>query len=180
MPHLHLSLQSGSDKILRKMARHYSAEDYLDKVQMIKTILDKPAITTDIIVGFPGETDDDFEDTIAFARKVGFSRIHVFSFSPRKGTAAEKMKPVVRPEVIKIRASRLQKTANELAYEYRQQFVGRSERILIENANNGTAFGRAERYFEVEITNPDHRLRKNQIVEITLAANSTGVMTGEF
>jgi len=172
MPHLHLSLQSGSNRILRKMARQYTAEDYLQKVQMIKERLDNPAITTDIIVGFPGETDCDFEDTLTLAKEVGFARIHVFSFSARKGTPAEKMTPKTKPQVIKQRAKFLQKLADRLAYEYRDNFLGRTERVLIESVENGTAAGHAERYLETKIKNPSSALKTNQIIEITLSQNT--------
>ena len=171
MPHLHLSLQSGSDRILRRMARQYTAEDYLEKVQMIKSRLDIPAITTDIIVGFPGETDSDFEDTLALAKEVGFARIHVFSFSARKDTSADKMTPKVKPQTIKERSQILQKLADQLAYDYRNKFIGRTERVLIESVENGTATGHAERYFEVKIPNPPPTLHRNDIAEVRLTQN---------
>ncbi|MHC4412427.1 MAG: radical SAM protein, partial [Planctomycetota bacterium] len=78
MPHLHLSLQSGSDRILRRMGRRYGREEFMEKVELIRARLNQPAITTDLIAGFPGETESDFEETMEFARRVGFSRIHVF------------------------------------------------------------------------------------------------------
>jgi len=172
MPHLHLSLQSGSDNILRKMARQYTTADYLEKVEMIKTRLEKPAITTDIIVGFPGESEDDFQNTLDLAEKAGFARIHVFSFSMRKGTAAYNMKPKIKPHIIKDRASRLKNLADQLAYSYRNQFIGQTANVLIETVKDGTASGRAERYFEVKIEDPQCRLRKNDIVKATLTENS--------
>lgn len=172
MPHLHLSLQSGSDRILRRMARQYTNRDYLEKVQMIKARLDSPAITTDIIVGFPGETDRDFEDTLALAEEVGFARIHVFSFSARSGTPAERMTPKVKSQTIKERAKILQNLADQLAYRYREKFIGRQERVLIESVENGTVTGRAERYFEVKIKNPSRSLRRNYIATVTLTENT--------
>jgi threonylcarbamoyladenosine tRNA methylthiotransferase MtaB len=172
MPHLHLSLQSGCDRILRRMARQYTAQDYLEKVKMIKARLDNPAITTDIIVGFPGETDCDFEDTLTLAKEVGFARIHIFSFSARRGTPAEKMTPKVRPQTIKQRAKTLQTLADDLAYQYRNKLLGRRERVLIESIEDGFAAGRAERYFEVRIPNPQNILKKNDIAEVTLVENT--------
>ena len=86
LPHLHLSLQSGSDAVLRRMARPYTADDFRAKVALIRSHLDRPAITTDIIVGFPGETDADFDQTVALAKEVAFAKMHVFVFSSRKGT----------------------------------------------------------------------------------------------
>ncbi len=180
MPHLHLSLQSGSDRILRRMARQYTTADYLQKVQMIKSRLDIPAITTDIIVGFPGETDSDFEDTLALAKEVGFARIHVFSFSARKDTPADKMTPKVKPQVIKERSQVLQKIANQLAYDYRNKFIGQAERVLIESVENGTATGHAERYFEVKIPNLPSALKKNDIAEVNLTENTPDLIIAQF
>jgi threonylcarbamoyladenosine tRNA methylthiotransferase MtaB len=96
MPHLHLSLQSGSNVVLKKMCRQYNSEAFREKIELAKLWLDRPAITTDIIVGFPGETDADFEQTIKLAKDAGFAKMHVFSFSPRKGTAAANMRGRVK------------------------------------------------------------------------------------
>lgn len=181
MPHLHLSLQSGSDSVLGQMRRQYTAGQFLQKTDMIKSKLDKPAITTDVIVGFPGETDEDFEQTLSLAEKVGFSRIHVFSFSARKGTAAEKMKPKVNTRIIKRRAGNLQKLANELAYQYRKQFPGQTAQVLIERVDdNKTATGRAERYFQVNIPNAPGGVRKNELVSVILTSNTSDGMTGRL
>jgi threonylcarbamoyladenosine tRNA methylthiotransferase MtaB len=160
------------------MCRPYSTEKFRRKVELIKARLDRPAITTDIIVGFPSETDEDFEQTLGLAREVGFSRIHVFSFSPRQGTAAAKMKPKIKSEVVKHRAAELQKLADELAYQYRQQFLDQTAEALIENIDeNGTAFGRAERYFEVRIPDAPYEIRRNDIIKVALTANSSNGMT---
>lgn len=180
MPHLHLSLQSGSDRILEKMARQYTADDYYKKVEMIKKRLEMPAITTDIIVGFPSETDDDFKQTLDFAERVGFSRIHVFSFSARKGTAAYNMKPKVEPDVIKQRANQLKSLADRLAFNYREQFVGGTARVLIETVNKRFAQGLTERYFEVKIKNAGVNLYKNDIKEVRLSKNITNHLMGKL
>ena len=163
MPHLHLSLQSGSNNILKKMCRQYTADDFLETVELIKSRLDRPAITTDIIVGFPGETEEDFEQTVELAKKIGFSKMHVFSFSPRKGTAAAKMQGVVKKEVIKRRSQILLDLNDELAFKFRQQFVGEKAKVLIENTD-GEIVGRCERYFFVYIKNGGDNLKKNEIV----------------
>ncbi|MCX5637857.1 MAG: tRNA (N(6)-L-threonylcarbamoyladenosine(37)-C(2))-methylthiotransferase MtaB, partial [Planctomycetota bacterium] len=124
MPHLHLSLQSGSDKVLKKMGRQYSADEFRQKVALVKSRLDRPAITTDIIVGFPGETDADFQQTVDLAKEVGFAKMHIFSFSPRKGTAAAVMQDAVDNRVIKERAHILRDLEVELGKAFRRQFVG--------------------------------------------------------
>lgn len=171
MPHLHLSLQSGSNAVLKRMARLYSRELFIEKAAMLKSALDRPAITTDIIVGFPGETEKDFADSISLAEQVGFSRIHVFPFSVRKGTAAEKMGPKISPDVIKSRVRRLQELAKKLAYDFRQQFIGEKAQVLVENTDKNTARGLCERYFEVVISNSQNKIRKNDIVEVAIGKN---------
>jgi threonylcarbamoyladenosine tRNA methylthiotransferase MtaB len=165
MPHLHLSLQSGSNNILKKMARLYTADDYLEKVRMLNARLDTPAITTDIIVGFPGETERDFEQTIELCKEVGFSRIHVFSFSARRGTPAEKIMPKINPQIIKERAAILQGLADDLAQQYRKKLTGKTERVLIESVNDKFALGRAERYFKMQLPNHDNKIKPNDIIE---------------
>jgi len=148
MPHLHLPLQSGSERVLRKMRRQYTVAQFLQVVDRVKLSLDRPAITTDIMVGFPGETDDDFQETIKVAKSVDFSKIHVFSFSPRAQTAAAKMQPAVKPEVIKERSSILRNLDKNLQTKFRRQFVGEKVSIIVEDTR--PLRGRTERYFMVE------------------------------
>ena len=150
MPHLHLSLQSGSDAVLRRMARPYTAGDFRAKVALIRSRLDRPALTTDIIVGFPGETDADFDQTLALAKEVAFAKMHVFIFSSRKGTAAARMQPKVPAEVKKARSKTLRDLDLALQSQFRAQFLGETAQVLIETTN-GHPTGRAERYFEVKV-----------------------------
>jgi threonylcarbamoyladenosine tRNA methylthiotransferase MtaB len=150
MPNLHLSLQSGSDDVLRRMARPYNADDFRTKVALIRSRLDRPAITTDIIVGFPGETESDFDQTVALAGEVAFAKIHVFAFSPRKGTAAATMRPRVARDVIKGRSEALRALDRDLQARFRAQFLGETAQVLIENYP-GPPTGHAERYFFVKI-----------------------------
>ena len=153
-PHLHLPLQSGSANVLRKMARQYTIGDFLRVVERAKKAFDRPAITTDIIVGFPGETESDFRQTVEVAEKVGFSKIHVFSFSVRKNTAAEKMAKLfgkVSPQEIKRRSGILQAVDAELQDQFRQSCTGLREQVLIEKTNPHR--GRCGRYFMVNVYN---------------------------
>jgi len=179
MPHMHLSLQSGSDKILRKMCRQYRIEEFREKVEMAKSRLDRPAITTDIIVGFPGETDADFEQTVNMAKTVGFAKMHVFSFSPRKGTTAADMQDTVDNKVIKERSQILRELDLELGLKYRRQFIGETARILIES-NNGQLSGRSERYFKVHFDKPVTKQKRNSIVRVKLVKNRENGMAGIF
>ncbi len=179
MPHLHLSLQSGSNAILKRMVRQYDVEEFRDKVKSIKSRLDRPAITTDIIVGFPGETDDDFEKTINVARDVGFAKMHIFSFSPRKGTPATNMQDTVDNRVIKKRVQILCDLNNQLESKFRQQFIGEIATILTENSNQHPN-GRSERYFMVYLEKETTKLEKNQLIRVKLIRNAENGLIGKL
>jgi threonylcarbamoyladenosine tRNA methylthiotransferase MtaB len=131
-PHLHLCLQSGSDRILARMRRRYRSAGFLERCRRIRAALDQPALTTDVIVGFPGETDADFEDTCRVVREAGFCRIHVFSYSPRRGTAAADLPDDVPPQVKALRRRRLLEIERELAAAYMRSLVGRTLDVLVE------------------------------------------------
>jgi threonylcarbamoyladenosine tRNA methylthiotransferase MtaB len=177
MPHLHLSIQSGSDAVLKKMCRQYRRADIIEKIELTKSRLDKPAITCDLIAGFPGETDEDFEQTVSLARQAGFAKMHIFSFSVRAGTAAVNIGPAVQPDVAKKRSKLLQALDAELGFQFRQQFVGCEEMVLTE-AVNGDCLGRCQRYFYVQIENSGKSISRNQIVRVKLLKNTNKFMTG--
>jgi threonylcarbamoyladenosine tRNA methylthiotransferase MtaB len=134
-PHFHVCLQSGSEKILRSMRRRWGPQRFIDRCKLVQESLDKPALTTDIIVGFPGETDADFEETLAVSREVGFSKIHVFPYSPRRGTDAAKFDNQVPAAVRQERCGELTRLGDELRAKYYQTLVGRRMRVLAENPN---------------------------------------------
>ena len=153
-PHFHLSLQSGSTAVLKRMNRHYSADEYLDSVNLLKKYYDRPGITTDIIVGFPGESDEEFEETAAFVKKVGFLKVHVFPYSKRDGTYAAKMSEQVAPEIKKRREDRLIAICEEVAKEYMDSLNGDTERVLLEEEIKGREdyiLGHTDRYIEVAV-----------------------------
>jgi len=179
MPHLHLSLQSGSDSILRRMARPYTADDFRAKVALIRSRLDRPAITTDIIVGFPGETDADFDQTVALAKEVAFAKMHVFAFSARQNTPAAGMQPKVPPEVKKHRSHALRTLDETLQVEFRSQFLGETAQVLIETpAPHPT--GHAERYFTVQITASPHPPTINDLVTVRIEKNANDGVVGRL
>ncbi len=184
MPHLHLSLQSGSDATLKKMCRQYKAYQVREKVRIIKSRLDRPAITTDIIVGFPGETNEDFEQTVTLAKEIGFAKMHVFRFSSRKGTAAAKMQDTVSNQVIKKRSEILRNLDIELGRKFRQQFLGQNTEILLES-DKDLLSGRCERYFMVNINHNDisnlkFQIKNNDLVKVRLVKNNNTSMTGHI
>jgi threonylcarbamoyladenosine tRNA methylthiotransferase MtaB len=179
MPHLHLSLQSGSNTVLKKMCRQYSADEFKEKIELIKSRLDRPAITTDIIVGFPGETEADFEQTLELAKETGFAKMHVFSFSKRTGTAAASLQGTVNNEVMKRRSKILLDLDAELGYKFRQQFVGEEAEILVEN-NDGQCKGRSERYFMVYLEKTGENPQKGELVRVRLINNSKNGVIGQI
>lgn len=144
--HLHLSVQSGSDRILKRMGRNYTKENYLRIVRNLRKIDPLFSITTDVIVGFPGETEIDFGQTLRLVEDVRFSRVHVFRFSPRKGTPAAKMGGEVSGEVKKRRASELESLSKKVSGNYREMLIGKKLRVLVEKTENGISFGHDEYY----------------------------------
>jgi len=156
-PHLHLPLQSGSPKILRSVNRQYTSGQYRRTVQRVRQALDRPALTTDVIVGLPGETDGDFAQTLDVAREAGFAKIHAFPFSPIEGTAAWGQRDQAPPpKTVKARMAQLAELEAELARQYRQQFVGRTVDALVERSRRGQAGRKAmtDRYQSVRFTPP--------------------------
>jgi len=133
-PQFHLSLQSGSDTVLVRMNRKYTTEEYANSVKILKKYYEAPAITTDIIVGFPQETEEEFNETMKFARQIGFAKIHVFKYSRRKGTVADKMSGQTDEQVKNERSDRLMELEASLGEEYRKQFMGKKELVLFEES----------------------------------------------
>jgi threonylcarbamoyladenosine tRNA methylthiotransferase MtaB len=161
MPHLHLSLQSGSDKILKRMNRQYTIKDFMISIENINQQLDRPAITTDIIVGFPGETSQDFAQSLSVAKLSSFSKIHIFPFSKREGTAASKLQDQIKKEVITERTKLLHELEKQLANNFRKQFIGQNAQVLIESEIKNT--GKCERYYEITVK-AEKTLEKGEIV----------------
>jgi threonylcarbamoyladenosine tRNA methylthiotransferase MtaB len=151
-PHLHLCLQSGSDRILALMKRRYRVDGFLERCRRLRAALDWPAFTTDIIIGFPGETAADFEATCRVARQVGFSRMHLFSFSPRRGTPAADLPNDVPPPVVAERRQRLLELDRELTLAYHRSLIGRRLDVLVEGPYSkraGHVMGTSCRYAPV-------------------------------
>jgi MiaB/RimO family radical SAM methylthiotransferase len=155
VPHFHLPLQSGCDAILRRMNRQYRRDDLLRMVDRVNAAFDRPALTTDIIVGFPGEAEAEFEQTVSVAEHAGFIHIHAFPYSPRPGTAAARwVGDYVRGPVVNERIRALKRLAGEQSHRFRSQFIGQTVEVIIERDAeivNGRPLlhGRCERYFPV-------------------------------
>lgn len=153
-PHFHLPLQSGSDRILQRMGRGYDSAYYRSLVEKIRNINPLVALTTDVIVGFPGETDEDFQQTLRFCEEMEFSRLHVFLFSPRPGTLAfrwEQETPVA-PREKKDREKKLLEIARKLKYRYHRRFLGKEVRVIVEYLRGSFGWGHSEYYLPVRLS----------------------------
>jgi len=166
--HLHLPMQSGSDTILRRMARRYTSTRYHTIVTEAKRLVPGMAISTDIITGFPGETDEDFEQTYQLAHTLAFAKSHVFRFSPRQGTAAARMKGQIQDPIKKARSERLL-TLNEVhSQQFRQQFLGETVEVLVEHPRHDKWEGLTDNYLRVELLNPPAHIHQHALVKARL------------
>jgi len=155
-PHFHLSLQSGCDTVLKRMNRHYTADEYLEGVGILRKYFENPAVTTDIIVGFPGETDNEFKTTCEFAYKVGFAQIHVFKYSRRQGTIADTMEGQIAESVKSERSEKLIGIEKELEEQFQRDSLKEDECVLFEEINviEGKKYitGYNERYVRIAVS----------------------------
>lgn len=145
-PQFHLSLQSGSDEVLKAMNRHYTCEEYAAKVELIRRYFPRAGITTDLICGFPAEGEEEFERSLEFARRIRFSRMHIFGYSPRAGTVAAKRYKPLAPAVVKGRVARAEKVAAELASDYISSLCNQTLSVLFEEEDGEYAAGWSGEY----------------------------------
>ena len=163
--HFHLSLQSGSDSVLKRMNRKYTTEEYKNNVEIIRKFMPAAGITTDIIVGFPGETDEEFNETIEFVKEIRFSRIHVFKYSIREGTKAAEMKPQVIEPVKAQRSKVLIELGESVSNEFMKEFIGKDLSVLIETEKNDNIYeGYTTNYLKV-LLKSDINV-KNEIINV--------------
>ncbi len=152
-PHLHICLQSGSDSVLRRMKRRWGTRRFIDRCSMTRDYLDQPALTTDVIVGFPGESDDEFEQTCDVVRQVGFAKVHVFPFSPRRGTPAAEMSDPVIKSVKAERRRQLEQLEMESRAAYMKGLLGGRLTVLVQSSSDpapGQVVGTSCRYMPVQ------------------------------
>ena len=170
-PHFHLSLQSGCDETLKRMNRKYDSTRYYVSVALLNKHFDSPAVTTDLIVGFPGETEEEFAATLAFIRKCAFSSMHIFPYSPRPGTPAAAVKEQVPPAIKEERAHRAAEVAKAMEQAYLSSLIGRTLPVLFEQDEDGCSKGHAPNYVEVRFKQPGlHNVVRN--VTVTGAENN--------
>jgi len=163
--HLHIPIQAGSDEILKKMNRKYNLDYFFQKIEQIRKIRPNISITTDLIVGFPGESEELFEKTIETCKKIKFSKIHVFPYSERKGTASSRMDNKVDNKTKKNRAKKLIKISEELEINYMNIFINQTVEVLIEEYKEGYSIGHTGNYLHVKIKK---KYLQNEIVKVKL------------
>ena len=152
--HLHIPIQSGCDKILKRMNRTYTTSEFEEKLNALKKGLPSLSVTTDVIVGFPGETEEDFMTTYNWIKKNHFNQLHVFPYSPRKNTPAEKFKEQVPGDVKKDRVRRLMALSDELRTEFASWQMGKDLEVLNEEKKDGYMQGHASNYLLVKVKDP--------------------------
>lgn len=166
--HLHIPLQSGCNKILKLMNRKYDLDYFTNKVDEIRKYRKNISLTTDVIVGFPGETEEDFLETYNYCKSIGFAKIHVFPYSDRNGTVASRMENKVPGNIKKDRARRLISLSQELENAYIEKFISRKISVLIEREDNGYYYGVSEEYIPVKLKG---KYECNEIYDIILEKN---------
>lgn len=176
VPHFHLPLQSGSDTLLRRMNRQYTRADFLAMIERVRAAFDRPALTTDVVVGFPGETAQAFEETVGVVRQAGFIHVHAFPYSPRPGTAAARWSgQFVRGPVVNQRIALLNELGAEQSLRFRETFLGQTVRVIVERDREGSLpnfrQGRCERYFPVQFNDAQCQPGDLISVEITSVSN---------
>ena len=175
-PHFHLSMQSGCDTVLARMNRKYDSNRYYESVKFLHEVYDRPAITTDLIVGFPGETEEEFQQTLDFIQKCAFSAMHIFPYSKRPGTPAAKLPGQVRNAVKEERAHRAAQIARTMQDTYLDSWVGETVPVLFEEEREGLWRGHTTRYCEVEVQSvqPLH----NQLRQVQITGHAGGALQG--
>lgn len=173
--HLHIPLQSGCDATLKRMNRKYTTSQYLEKINKIRNYLPNIAFTTDVIVGFPGESDEEFEETYNFIKEVNYSELHVFPYSPRRNTPAAKMKDQVDDKIKHERVNRLLELSKELNRDFALKQIGKTLKVLFEKIDGDYLVGHASDYLKVRVKTTDNLI--GEIVEVKIN-NYEGILEG--
>nr|MCR5506070.1 tRNA (N(6)-L-threonylcarbamoyladenosine(37)-C(2))-methylthiotransferase MtaB [Bacilli bacterium] len=156
--HMHIPIQSGSKTTLQRMARRYNPEQFLKTIDKIKEAIPDVALTSDVIVGFPGESEEEFQETIDFIKACGFNMLHVFPFSAREGTRAYDMKNQISPQIKQARVKTLIELSNKLWEEYTNRFIGEELEVLIEKIKDGYCIGHTSNYIELKFKQNNEKI----------------------
>ena len=175
--HFHLSLQSGCDKTLKEMNRKYTTDQFRDVVRRLRNLYDDVILTTDIIVGFPNETDEDFEKTYEFLKEIKFYKMHVFKYSPRKDTVAAKMKNQIPAEIKDVRSKRLLQLSNENECDYLNEYIGKKVRVLMEEKDGDYIKGHTGNYMVVKTVGDESDLEN--FVDVIAEKNGGDCLIGK-
>lgn len=179
--HFHVPLQSGCDSVLQRMNRRYTTIEFAERVHQIRKLMPDASVTTDVIVGFPGETDEEFEQTKNFIKVINFSKLHVFPFSPRKGTPAAAMTNQVEKDVKSTRCHELLKLSEKLEQNFRNKFLNSSQKVLFEDkTSNGLYEGFTENYIKVAAPSTLNTDLRNKIACVKLKRNLNDCVYGEI
>ena len=175
--HFHLSLQSGCDETLKRMNRKYTVENFEKEVNLLRKTFPNVALTTDIIVGFPGETEEEFNETYKYLEKIKFSKLHVFKYSPRKGTVAAKMKDQIDNTIKEKRSHKLIKLSNECEMEFLNKYIGEKVKVLFEKQDGEYTKGHTTNYLVVKVKK--NKL-ENQMKDVKIISNDGFELIGEM
>lgn len=176
--HFHLSLQSGCDRILQRMNRRYTSDVFRERVNLIRKYMPNAGITTDIIVGFPGETEEDFKETFEFVKTIGFSRIHVFKYSSRKGTPAAKLENQIHGSIKNDRSTRLIELGDDLMEVFASKYIGKNMEVLFEEKYNGYYEGYSTNYIRVKSYSEEDIV--GQLINIDIDNYKKGQLLGKI
>ena len=180
-PHMHMSLQSGSDSVLERMRRNYSTKEFLDICNKFKKAVPDIGLTTDVIVGFPGETEKEFEETCKFVKKIGFLKINVFPYSKRKDTAAYYMKDQIPEIVKKQRAEKLRKISGKMTLDFTKTLLRKTYEVLVENPRGKSYQGFTPNYIPVRFLYAGKTSIVKEIIPVTLKkVQKDGTVLGEI
>ena len=176
LPHFHIPLQSGSNKILKIMRRRYLTDYYADRVYTIKNLLPDASIGVDVIVGFPGEKDEEFQETYDFLNELDVSYLHVFSYSERDHTDAIKISRKVNLDIIKERSKKISKLSNKKKNEFYNKNIGAIRKVLVESCDDGILSGLTENYIRVKVVGKSEEI--NSIISLQLMKIQENIMMG--
>ena len=176
--HFHLSLQSGCDATLKRMNRKYTTSEVKEIIERLRRYYDDVMLTTDIIVGFPGETEEEFETTYQFLKQAKLYKMHVFQYSPRKGTKAAVMKNQISPEIKAKRSKELIELSNKNQKEINKQYIGKELKVLFEEYENGIIKGHTSNYIMVEAEGTENNC--NKIINIEIEKAEHEVLVGKL
>lgn len=179
--HFHLSLQSGSTSVLQRMNRRYTAEEFRKAVRDLRKNFEDVILTADVIVGFPGETEEEFQETYNFLKEIRFYKIHVFKYSAREGTKAAGFPGQVLPQIKEERSKKIIKLSNDIQLEYNKSYIGKTVSVLVEEIVNNCFKGHTGNYLNVKIVNVDKgKDIENEIVNVKIIDTQNEILLGVF